>query len=174
MSSAMPPPPPPLAEEDAGLSDIGRVAPARRGDDGTTDSGPGGIPAKKNDGSIIHEDGVIIDDDDGGNILPDWKERINVSIARSRKIRRSNYVQILTIDVGVMEPQCRMVVFRGFLKGVVPSAAISDALLGGKTSGYVGDDAPDGGGYYGDCVMQMITDSGFAIGQGAGGVIFGG
>jgi hypothetical protein len=147
------------------------------GDGTTTDNDPGGIPAKKNDGiSIIDEDAVIIDDDhDGGSITPpNWKERIDVSIARSRKIRGSNYVQLSTIDVGSMEPRCRTVVFRGFLGGgaVVPSsaAALSDApIVGGRTtsSDYYrggGEDAPDGGGgggcyYYGDCVMKMITDS---------------
>ena len=87
MSSTMlmPPLPPPPAEEDAGLSDIGRAASARREDNGTTDNDPGGIPAKKND--------------------PNWKERIDVSIARSRKIRGSNYIQISMIDVGAMEPR---------------------------------------------------------------------
>ncbi len=45
-----------------------------------------------------------------------------------------NYVQILTIDMGAMELRCQTVVFRGFLKGL-PSATISDALLGGMTSG---------------------------------------
>ncbi len=87
MSSTMPmpPSPPPPAEEDAGLFDIGQAASAGREDNGTTNNDPGGIPTKKND--------------------PNWKERIDVSIARSRKIHGSNYVQISMIDVGAMEPQ---------------------------------------------------------------------
>jgi hypothetical protein len=57
-----------------------------------------------------------------------------------------------------MELRCRTVDFVGFLKGI-PSAAILEALLGGTTSDYGGDGALDGGYYYGDCVMKMITDS---------------
>jgi pyridoxamine 5'-phosphate oxidase len=153
-TTTMPPPPPPDGEdEDAGLSDIGRAAPARGSDDGATDN--------------IDEDAASNDDDDDNSIIiiPNWKERIDVSIARSRKMRGSNYVQISTIDVGSMEPRCRTVVFRGFLGGVVPSSAaiVSDVPLdGGRTtaSDYDGGDAPlCGGGYYGDCAMKMITDS---------------
>ena len=42
-----------------------------------------------------------------------WRERIDVSITRSRKIRGGNYVQIATVD-GDGHPRCRTVVFRGF------------------------------------------------------------
>jgi len=48
------------------------------------------------------------------NLIP-WRERIDVSIARSRKIRGGNYVQIATVDAITNEPRCRTVVFRGFL-----------------------------------------------------------
>ena len=41
-----------------------------------------------------------------------WRSLLKVSIAKSRKIRGSNYVQIATVDNG--EPRCRTVVFRGF------------------------------------------------------------
>ena len=67
----------------------------------------------------------------------DWKSRIDISIAKSRKIRGSNYVQISTVDHATMEPRCRTVVFRGFMKNV--------PLLHPTTM-------------YGDCVMKMITD----------------
>ena len=42
-----------------------------------------------------------------------WRERIDVSIAKSRKIRGGNYVQIATVDADG-HPRCRTVVFRGF------------------------------------------------------------
>jgi hypothetical protein len=66
----------------------------------------------------------------------DWKSRIDISIAKSRKIRGSNYVQISTVDHTTMEPRCRTVVFRGFMKDVPTKNRIE----------------------YGDCVMKMITD----------------
>lgn len=81
--------------------------------------------------------------------LPNWKERIDISIAKSRKIRGSNYVQISTINYETMEPRCRTVVFRGFLKDV-PFSAVNE-VLGGPAQG-------DTGGKYCDCVMKMITD----------------
>ena len=42
-----------------------------------------------------------------------WRERITDSIARSRKIRGGNYVQLATVDSN-SAPRCRTVVFRGF------------------------------------------------------------
>ncbi|KAL7488427.1 hypothetical protein ACHAW6_014012 [Cyclotella cf. meneghiniana] len=70
-----------------------------------------------------------------------WKSRIDISIAKSRKIRGSNYVQISTVDHTTLEPRCRTVVFRGFIKNF-PSARDPSVAL-----------------KYGDCVMKMITDS---------------
>jgi pyridoxamine 5'-phosphate oxidase len=43
-----------------------------------------------------------------------WRSLLEVSIAKSRKIRGSNYVQISTVEDD--EPRCRTVVFRGFQK----------------------------------------------------------
>lgn len=43
-----------------------------------------------------------------------WRSLLEVSIAKTRKIRGSNYVQLSTIEDG--EPRCRTVVFRGFQK----------------------------------------------------------
>lgn len=40
-----------------------------------------------------------------------WRERIEVSIAKSRKIRGGNYVQLATVDEDG-HPRCRTVVFR--------------------------------------------------------------
>lgn len=48
--------------------------------------------------------------------ITSWKEKIDVSIAKSRKIRGGNYIQIATVDPLSLEPRCRTVVFRGFLK----------------------------------------------------------
>lgn len=42
-----------------------------------------------------------------------WRERIDASIARSRKVRGGNYVQIATVDEAGL-PRCRTVVFRGW------------------------------------------------------------
>ena len=43
-----------------------------------------------------------------------WLQRIETSIAKSRKVRGGNYVQIATVDSEGF-PHCRTVVFRGFL-----------------------------------------------------------
>ena len=52
---------------------------------------------------------------DTRNITQNWLERIEKSIARSRKVRGGNYVQIATVDENG-HPRCRTVVFRGFLR----------------------------------------------------------
>lgn len=44
-----------------------------------------------------------------------WRDRIEVSMAKCRKIRGSNYVQLATVDAATQEPRCRTVVFRGFV-----------------------------------------------------------
>lgn len=68
-----------------------------------------------------------------------WKSRMDESIARSRKIRGANYVQLSTVSDG--EPRCRTVVFRGFqsLPGTHP---VSVECGEGQS-----------------CVMKMITDN---------------
>lgn len=48
--------------------------------------------------------------------ITSWREKIITSMARSRKVRGGNYVQIATVDPETLEPRCRTVVFRGFLK----------------------------------------------------------
>lgn len=102
------------------------------------------------------------EDGETTTIKKNWKERIDVSIAKSRKIRGSNYVQISTINYETMEPHCRTVVFRGFLKDV-PFGAIQD-VLNPDGSGGDGDGKSEDGDSsgqkleYTDCVMKMITD----------------
>lgn len=76
--------------------------------------------------------------DDGGGALISWKSRIDESIAKSRKTRGSNYVQISTVADG--EPRCRTVVFRGFQK-----------LPSDHPVAVTCDDS--------SCVMKMITDN---------------
>jgi pyridoxamine 5'-phosphate oxidase len=71
--------------------------------------------------------------------LTPWREAIEVSIAKSRKIRGGNYVQLSTIDAETNEPRCRTVVFRGFQP------------LGPHTSSTATARKP--------FVMKMITDS---------------
>ena len=88
-------------------------------------------------------------------MIRNWKERIDISIAKSRKIRGSNFVQISTINYETVEPRCRTVVFRGFLKGV-PFSAVQDVL--GSDSSSSGDD-DDKTEEYNNCVMKMITDN---------------
>lgn len=44
-----------------------------------------------------------------------WRLLLERSIARSRKIRGSNYVQLATVDSDNGAPKCRCVVFRGFV-----------------------------------------------------------
>lgn len=101
--------------------------------------------AKNEDGGLTDigrgtDDNGVADKSEKG-----WKELIDVSIARSRKVRGGNFVQISTIDRTKMEPRCRTVVFRGFLNNVPAYAAT--ALNGG---GNVKDAVP--------CVIKMITD----------------
>lgn len=85
-----------------------------------------------------------------------WKERIDISIAKSRKIRGSNYVQISTIDYETMEPRCRTVVFRGFMKDL-PFGAVEEVLLGDKQDDTSASSSASSSSYT-DCVMKMITD----------------
>jgi pyridoxamine 5'-phosphate oxidase len=65
-----------------------------------------------------------------------WRSLIEISIAKSRKIRGSNYVQLATVDNG--EPRCRTVVFRGF-QDMPEGHALSNLL----------DDR--------SCIMKMCT-----------------
>ena len=97
---------------------------------------------------------------DDSTMIRNWKERIDISIAKSRKIRGSNFVQISTINYETMEPRCRTVVFRGFLKDV-PFSAVQDVLgsSDSDSSSSRGDNDDKTEASYGDCVMKMITDN---------------
>ena len=97
---------------------------------------------------------------DDSTRIRNWKERIDISIAKSRKIRGSNFVQISTINYETMEPRCRTVVFRGFLKDV-PFSAVQDVLgsSDSDSSSSSGDNDDKIQASYGDCVMKMITDN---------------
>jgi pyridoxamine 5'-phosphate oxidase len=83
--------------------------------------------------------------------IPDrrsWKSRLDESIAKSRKIRGGNFVQLATVDDLTHEPRCRTVVFRGFQQNLPEALAVRITNTG---SG--GDDSSS------SCVMKMITDA---------------
>jgi len=74
-----------------------------------------------------------------------WRSLLEVSIAKSRKIRGSNYVQISTVSKDG-EPRCRTVVFRGFLNSEnLPENHPMSLQNGGHFDGK-------------PCVMKMCTD----------------
>jgi PPOX class probable FMN-dependent enzyme len=75
--------------------------------------------------------------------LKPWREAIEVSIAKSRKIRGGNYVQLSTIDSETNEPRCRTVVFRGFQPLEPHNNMDSHTAATAKKP----------------CVMKMITDA---------------
>ena len=117
-------------------------------------------PPKVEDPSVSQQGGLSdigqsTTNNNADNAGKNWKERIDISIAKSRKIRGSNYVQISTVDYETMEPRCRTVVFRGFLKDV-PFGAAKEVLLGGDDG--VGDNTVGDLDHRYDCVMKMITD----------------
>ena len=70
-----------------------------------------------------------------------WRQLLEISSNRSRKIRGSNYVQLATVDPTDLTPRCRTVVFRGFV-GNVPA---DHALAVHSCSNL-------------PCIMKMITD----------------
>jgi pyridoxamine 5'-phosphate oxidase len=76
-----------------------------------------------------------------GEPLQSWRQLLEISSNKTRKIRGSNYVQVATVDAEGL-PRCRTLVFRGFLSSVPPDHALgqSDA-----------SNLP--------CVMKMITDA---------------
>ena len=84
-------------------------------------------------------------DQDFGPTDQTWRSLLEVSMAKSRKIRGSNYVQISTVNKDG-EPRCRTVVFRGFVnsKNLTEDHSMS----------------PQNGGHYDGkpCVMKMCTD----------------
>jgi hypothetical protein len=97
--------------------------------------------------------GQFKDDDDDNNIVTDitstrssWRSLVEVSSAKSRKIRGSNYVQLATVDPISNEPRCRTVVFRGFLP--IPTVEEDNTLY------------PPSSSLHGmSCIMKMITDA---------------
>ena len=74
----------------------------------------------------------------GTEILKSWRTWMEISSAKTRKIRGSNYVQLATVDEQG-RPRCRTVVFRGFVK--LPEDHPLDNRCDGES-----------------CLMRMITD----------------
>lgn len=77
-----------------------------------------------------------------------WKERIDASIAKSRKIRGSNFVQIATVDLVTMEPKCRTVVFRGFQTLPIDHPMARPLKYTNNNNNNINT----------SCIMKMITD----------------
>ena len=73
-----------------------------------------------------------------------WRQLLEISSNKTRKIRGSNYVQLATVDAQGA-PRCRTVVFRGFLSHV----PVDHAVLGGGHQEC--SNLPS--------VMKMITDA---------------
>ena len=87
----------------------------------------------------------VMEDQDFGPTDQSWRSLLEVSIAKSRKIRGSNYVQISTVSKDGT-PRCRTVVFRGFLNdNNLPEDHPMSAKNGGNFDGK-------------PCVMKMCTD----------------
>jgi PPOX class probable FMN-dependent enzyme len=83
-----------------------------------------------------NDDRGIQKNDESNCTLESWLSRIDRSISKSRRIKGGNYVQIATVDQN-LKPQCRTVVFRGFVNLPV-------ALHGNN---------------HAEMAMKMITDS---------------
>lgn len=87
----------------------------------------------------------VVAGQDFGPTDQSWRSLLEVSMAKSRKTRGSNYVQISTVNKDG-EPRCRTVVFRGFLN----SATLPEEH----------PMSPGNGGHFDckPCVMKMCTD----------------
>ena len=75
-----------------------------------------------------------------------WRTLLEISNARSRKIRGSNYVQLATVDSDTMTPRCRCVVLRGF----------QDMPTDHPLALFAADD--DGSSSL-SCILRMCTDN---------------
>ena len=121
-----------------------------------------------------HSDGDEVANDTEKEVSPDyidgnddeisfgnksWREHLDVSIAKSRKIRGANYVQIATVDSITHEPRCRTVVFRGFLNTPSSNSIIIKLPNGTQldTSTSIVIDAATNKPM--SCIMKMCTDS---------------
>jgi hypothetical protein len=93
---------------------------------------------------VVGSLGLAGADGTGSDMMISWRSRLEVSIAKTRKIRGSNYVQIATVDPQNNEPRVRTVVFRGFLSTLPDDNSLA------KISGTCGD-LP--------CLLKMCTDA---------------
>lgn len=92
----------------------------------------------------------VMPDQEFGETEKSWRSLLEVSIAKTRKIRGSNYVQIATVDSNG-EPHCRTVVFRGFLNNMPTGHTLWNVC------GEVASDDKDGSDGK-SCIMKMCTD----------------
>eukprot|EP00532_Pseudo-nitzschia_australis_P006620 CAMPEP_0168163340 /NCGR_PEP_ID=MMETSP0139_2-20121125/322_1 /TAXON_ID=44445 /ORGANISM="Pseudo-nitzschia australis, Strain 10249 10 AB" /LENGTH=222 /DNA_ID=CAMNT_0008080225 /DNA_START=330 /DNA_END=998 /DNA_ORIENTATION=- len=87
----------------------------------------------------------VVAGEDFGPTDQSWRSLLEVSAAKSRKTRGSNYVQVSTVNKDG-EPRCRTVVFRGFLNNSnLPEDHPMSSVNGGQFDGK-------------PCVMKMCTD----------------
>jgi hypothetical protein len=92
----------------------------------------------------VKENDINNDNDDSNNIeIQSWRKLLEISNAKSRKIRGSNYVQIATVDPITNEPRCRTVVFRGFLSSVETQQVFPESYMNDLNL---------------SCIMKIITD----------------
>jgi hypothetical protein len=89
-----------------------------------------------------------------GEVEKSWRGLLDVSIAKSRKFRGSNYVQISTVDAAG-EPRCRTVVFRGFFNNLSSDHQLYNVCCAGQN----GDRNTESDDKALPCVMKMCTDS---------------
>lgn len=91
----------------------------------------------------------------GSDYLVPWSDHIEVSIARSRKQRGGNYVQLATVD-REGHPRCRTVVFRGF-----QALAMADSPTGAEGLEGKRPSVEEGGAAAGTPrrAFRMITDA---------------
>mmetsp|Transcript_29388 Transcript_29388/g.41120 ORF Transcript_29388/g.41120 Transcript_29388/m.41120 type:complete len:297 (-) Transcript_29388:157-1047(-) len=100
------------------------------------------LSSSTNDNVGISDIGTTSKQDNDTTTLQSWRSMIETSIARSRKIRGGNYVQIATVDPTTNEPRCRTVVFRGFQNIDKDESSAPFVECDGKS-----------------CIMKMITDT---------------
>jgi hypothetical protein len=89
-----------------------------------------------------------------GEVEKSWRGLLDVSIAKLRKIRGSNYVKISTVDAAG-EPRCRTVVFRGFFNNLSSDHQLYNVCGAGQN----GDCNTESDNKALPCVMKMCTDS---------------
>jgi pyridoxamine 5'-phosphate oxidase len=108
--------------------------------------GDGDVTEKEDSADVVVGNGG----DETFFIHKSWREYLEISIAKTRKIRGSNYVQIATVDSSTNEPRCRTVVFRGFLNVPTTNTTRLDASTSFLVNPITNQSL--------SCIMKMCTD----------------